>query len=161
MYTTVPAVLTAFPFIGSASNISSAVISQFIDDAEALINARIAERYTLPFTVAVPLLTRLAIEKTVCDLVRKRIQFHFPADMLEKSSAGLLCEECAETLDMIAEGNLKLVNASGEIISETTAQMQVHSNNMNHHPTMGEDDWYDQSQDTQKIDDIENDRGGD
>jgi phage gp36-like protein len=159
MYATVEQVLTAFPFIGSASNVSSSVISQFIDSAEAVINAKLAERYTLPRSETIPLLTRLSIEKTVCDLTRKRTQFHFSIEMLEKSVAGLMCEEVAEMLDDIANGDLKLVDNSGNVISESTAEMQVYSSKEGYKPTMFEADyWEDMNTDPDKISDEEDSR---
>ena len=135
-YTTVSKLLTTLPMVGSVTSISSADLAAFIDDADALINAKLSSTYTVPVSGA-PLLNSLAADIALARLLTRRI---FTQEQANKSTWTEEYKTALKTLDDIAKGDIALVTASGTVIAATAAEAGVWSNTMNYTPTFNEDD---------------------
>lgn len=160
-YTSVTMIKDAFPPIGSVSNNTSAVIAQYAGQVEAEINAKIGSRYTLPLTVECPLLTAVATREAIFRIMVQRMQIQFPPAHQAQHPLQLQHKDDQKLLELIMEGALKLVDASGAQISVETVNMEVWSTTKDYNPTMHEGAWGDSVQDSDKLDDIESDRDKD
>jgi phage gp36-like protein len=156
IYTTVENVLSAMPAIGSVTNITSAVIAQYIGASDALINAKISRQYSVPVVGDVPLLQSLSLDITLYNMLAKRI---YVGEQLSKSPWPDRYKEALGILDEIAEGTLQLIGSSGSILEPSLESTgQVWSSTEDTLPTMTEDDMTLSFVDTYKIDVIRGER---
>jgi phage gp36-like protein len=154
IYTTVANILESLPSVGSITNITSAVVANFIGRSDALINAKISKQYTLPIVGDVSILQSLSIDITLYNLLAKRI---FAGEQLSKSPWPDRYKEALDTLDEISTGILPLITSSNEVIASCTAGLPW-SSTMDTLPTMTEDDMTLNLVDTVKIDLIRGER---
>jgi phage gp36-like protein len=154
IYTTVANILESLPSVGSITNITSAVVANFIGRSDALINAKISKQYTLPIVGDVSILQSLSIDITLYNLLAKRI---FAGEQLSKSPWPDRYKEALDTLDEISNGILPLITSSNEIIASGAAGLPW-SSTMDTLPTMTEDDMTLNLVDTVKIDLIRGER---
>lgn len=157
-YATVANVLALMPSIGSATSITSASIAQYLNDAEAEINGKVVQRYTLPFSSTPPLLTTLETRMATADLLTLRAMAQFNASDQKGNTFFDRLKEARKTLDAIAGGFVQLVDSAGALIAERTDVLEVWSNNQNFNPTMTEAHVTQMPQDSSKIDTILGDR---
>src|SRR5207244_4196108 len=141
---------TELPEIGSASNITSAHLALFAGQAEAEINAQLAQRYALPLVVDVPLLTTLATDIAVYKVLTRRI---FSAERLAASPWPDRYREAATLLAQIGDGTLSLPDVTGTVLPGRTDLAAAFSTTQNYAPTMWEGHTGDQFVDPQKIED--------
>lgn len=139
--------------IGSISTIDNSMMLHHASMAETLINAKIAKKYTLPLTVAVPILETLATELAVYNVLTSRItiQKEHPWFMRFKNAMS--------TLDQIAKGDLSLVSVAGAVLAERSDIGEVWSSKQNYIPTFGEGSQEDNIQDSDKVQDELDERG--
>lgn len=135
-YTTVDKLLVTLPMVGSITSISSADLAAFIDDADAIINAKLAKQFTVPVSGA-PLLNSLAADIALARLLTRRV---FTQEQANKSTWPDEYKAALETLDKIASGEITLVSSAGTVISAASAEGGVWSNTMGYVPTFNEDD---------------------
>lgn len=159
-YTTVTRVNSAFPFVSSVSNITSAIVHQYCGDVEGEINLYVGKRYTLPLSGDVPILTAIATRETIYRLGTQRSLIHFPAAQQGKAPLQVQHEDDQEMLKAIAAGELPLITTSGELLSPNLALMPITTNTKAYNPTFHEGPWTEQLQDPQKLLDIASERAG-
>ena len=154
-YTTVSDVFKTLPDIGSASNITSETIAHFIGEAEALINARIAQRYSMPIKAQVPLLKNLATDLAIYRLLSRKI-----LKLPRTADEGWLdrYKESLKVLDQVASGEIMLIDTSGDVVEQRTDIRQLDSTTRKYLPTFHEAGWLDMVQDEDKIDDTLDER---
>lgn len=153
-YTSVSNLILTTPAVNSIAAITSAAMVHYIDRVEGLINAKLSKRYTIPLSNNIPLLSMIATDLAIYEIVAKRgltktsdTENDWPSRFKEANSL----------LDDIANGNISLATSSGDIISLSTASIP-YSNTMDYVPTFGEDDFEQSMQDQDKLDDIADDR---
>lgn len=157
-YQSVAGLTTQYPYIvSSAANVSSAALAQFISDAQATVNARIAKRYTLPLTVESPLLTKLTTELAIIELCRKRIMFHFSKEDLSKAGILTRYDEVMKELDALANGEISLTTDVGTPV--LAANMQFWSTTLGYQRTFYEGDQHLQRVDPDKLEHEYGERG--
>lgn len=158
-YTSVSRVNSAYPPIGSVTNITSGVVHQFAGDVEAEINAKVSKQYALPFTVEVPLLTAIATRETIYRIAVQRLLVQFPAAQQGQHPLQVQHKDDLKLLQQIADGELQLVDSSGAVVAVDATQIEVYSTTKNFEPTFHEGSMIDTIQDKDKLDSILSDRG--
>ncbi len=154
-YTTVSRMLLTLPEIQSRTNIRSAEFADFASRGESIINAKIARRYSLPFTVEIPILETLSTDIAIYLVLTRRV---FTGEKKNDSTWPDRYKEALDMCDSIAAGTLALLDSSGGIISQSGNAGEAYSSSMNFEPTMTEDDPIRQIVDPDKIDEIQSDR---
>jgi len=158
-YTSVTRVNSAFPMITSVSNITSGVVAQYSDDAEAEIDARISARYALPLGVTCPILVAIATRETIYNIATQRGLVQFPPAQQGRAPLYQRHLDDQKLLEAIADGSVQLVTSSGAVIAADTSQKQIYSTTMDYVPTFSEGSQVDQVQDQDKLDDDLTNRG--
>lgn len=155
-YCTVEQMLTTLPEVGSISTVTSAILGHYGGRAEAEINARLGNRYVVPFTSCPPIITAIAIDLGLYyTLGRKPL-----VGSQSKSDPWFeKFKESREMLKELAAGTMALVDSAGQVISQRTDIAPAWSSTMNYKPTFyeGEPEYWDV--DPSKIDDEMNRRG--
>lgn len=157
-YTSVSDVLALVPKIGSASTVTSAHIYAHAGLAEALINGKLARRFTIPPTdngSAPPLLTAIATDLAIYRVLGLRI---FTQEKQNKSEWVDRYKEALETLKALENGEMELLAADNSVVAPRTDIMECWSNNMGYAPTFNEASFEASIQDEDKIDDIVDER---
>lgn len=157
-YTSVSRINSAFPALGSVSNITSAILAQFAGDVEAEINARISKKYVLPLTVVCPILTAIATREAIYRTVVQRALIQFPPAQQGQHPMQIQHADDQKLLKALADGEIQLVNSSGGIVAADITQMDIYSTTKDYVPTFHEGAWTDMVQDQDKLDDILTDR---
>ena len=153
-YTNVDRILTALPQIGSGSTVGSNAILSYAEQAESLMNAKLGRLYSLPLTSSVPVLTTIATDLAIYNLLSKRI---FASQKVSENVVSFF-EKAMELLESIANGELSLVDSAGALIATSNTNMEVWTNNQGYNPTFHEGKWEDMVQDPDKLQDISDDR---
>jgi len=123
-YTSVSNVRTNSGFT-SSSLVADAVIEAKITYADALINAKIAQRYTIPLAVAGVASTPKLIEMLSLEMstvLMLMAQYSEQAQDTDKGWERRL-KVVQDTLDEIASGKVKLVNDSGAEYGRSSTQI--------------------------------------
>jgi phage gp36-like protein len=157
-YTTVERILSEVPAIGSASNVTSLIVCRYAANVEAKINAKLSRLYTLPFTNDIPVLTALATDLTIFDLLTKRVTAHFTDQQNTQNPYISLRKDAWAMVDEISEGNIPLITSSGVAIAAATS-VAITSNTKGYQPTFHNGKWEDMIQDPDRIDAQLSDRG--
>lgn len=142
IYGTVGGVSSLFPPISSVTAITSAVISKYMDQVEAEINARITKRYDIPLInslvaggASVPLLTAITERETVYRIAVSRGLVQFPAAQQGTNPLAVQHKDDQSLIDKIVEGNIELVDNTGNEIAVDKTHIVHFSNTMNYQPT--------------------------
>lgn len=153
-YTSVDQILLSAPFIGSASNLTSALVYQYAGFVEAKMNAKLAKLYGLPFTAQIPLLTALATELSVFEVLSKRVTAQF-TDQQNRGNPFISGRKAAwEMLDAIANGEMVLLDSSGSTVGASTSAIAIESTTQDYVPTFNEGPLENTEIDPSKLDDI-------
>ena len=155
-YTSVTDLLELVPEIGSLSAITSAQLFNFCGQAESLVNAKIVRNYSLPLASIPPLLNTLSTTIAGYYVFSRRL--YVGAKQLENSPWPDRFKEAISTLEEIADGKLLLVGGNGAVLTTRTDIALAQSNTMNYIPTMSELDAPNNFIDTDKIDDLLDER---
>ena len=149
-YTTVDRCFDTLPALQDDTDLTSAHMVIFIEDAEAEMNARIRSKYAVPVAGAVPLLRTLATDCAIYHVLSRRI---FSQERLEDSVWPDRFKECKETIADIAKGEITLVDSAGNIIDPDTTAEQFLSTTKGDHATFWEGGDFEQVKDRDKIED--------
>ena len=155
-YTTVDRMLAAFPRIGEVAQITSGHRATYAGDAEALVNAWVAQRYTVPVGGNPPLLAVLSTDLAVYRTLALRI---FTSERMNDSPWPARYKESLGLLEKIADGSVPLVTSSGDVIGESAITGEVWSSKMGYLPTMHEGQLEGQTVDPWKVQNEEDARG--
>lgn len=158
-YTNVDQVKAYYPAIGSASNVTSATIFEYITAVTDEIDSALAQRYTLPIAAAVPILQTLAKRMSVFDLLTIRVMANATMDQMKGNPFFGRLKESRAMLDNIRDGVQVLVTSSGAIVDQRDDFAGVHSSSSDYLPTFHEGEWTEMIQDENKILDTLADRG--
>ena len=152
-YVTVERVYNALPQLRESTKVSSEHIAQYIDDAEAEVNAKLANLYAIPIEGA-PMIIAIATDLTMWRIMGLRI---FQGETLKDSPWPDRFKEARDQLDAIAKGTVTLVNTAGQVIPGN-GQGDVWSSSERYNPTTNEDNPLLWQQDRDKLEDIEDAR---
>jgi phage gp36-like protein len=112
-YTTVAQVMRNVTRIASVTDLTSADVHNFLGKTEAIVNAKLAMRYTLPFTSDIPVLQHIT-EDIGTYLVLRRL---FTDQAVDKSEWFEEFKRAEELLDKIVRGEVALVDASNQVVA--------------------------------------------
>ena len=149
-YTTVERCFDALPDLMQDTNLTSAHMVIFIEDAEADMNARLRSKYAVPVAGDVPLLQALSTDCSIYRVLSRRI---FTQERLENSVWPDRFKECMETVTAIAKGEITLVDSAGNIIDPDTTAQSFQSTTKGSHQTFWEGGDFEQVKDRDKIED--------
>lgn len=148
------------PLTGSAGyTVASALVTQAITDAEAEINGYIARRYNLPFS-AVPVQVRM-----IADCLAQFYTYLglYSADNMNRNNfsegQSTKYEIQIKRLESIADGTISLTLTNGSLIVQPSSTSMVVSANMNYASTFNVDTCTSWKTDSDRLEDIANDRG--
>lgn len=154
MYATPANITDAVPAIGSLTNVTSAIITGFIGQAEAIMNSRLASQYPMPLPsssgITYPMLTVLSIDMTVYRLLSRRV---FTSEKINKSAWMDKFSEANSLLFELATGRMPLLDSNGNQVAKSAA-FSVWSNTSNYQPTFDVGDPLNQNVDPNHIDDL-------
>jgi phage gp36-like protein len=150
VYTSVQKILTTLPALGSVTTITSATLAAFAQDAETLVNAKIAGAYTVP-VVGAPLLALLSTDIAIYRLMTRRL---FSGQEQNKSEWPDRYKEALELLEQIGDGTLPLVTDSGATVVNDESALPW-SNTKSFVPTFMEDGVENSRIDPNKLDYID------
>jgi len=151
-YASVDTMLSIEPGIGSLSDLTSAtIVDAFATPAEALVNAKIAKMYSVPVSGTVPLLIAVSNDITLYHILSRRV---FTAQRLKNSTWPDRFKEALDILDMIASGQISLVNSDGSLVAAATDRMDIRSNTDGYQQTFHEGPRGTHVQDENKINDL-------
>lgn len=154
-YTTVGNLYTVLPNLKTGvSDLTSADLVKFIEDAENEIHGKLAKYYTVPVAGA-PLLETLATDIAIYRVLSRRI---FTQTNLKDSVWPDRYKEAVDMLDSIADGKTTLVDSSGNVVADITTHAEVWSDKSGYLPTFHEGGRTEQVIDPQKLEDIEDER---
>lgn len=153
-YATVDGIHTRLPYIQSLSNLSSADTVEFIEDAEAVLEAKVSKQYTIPVSDS-PYFNKLARDASICEILSRRV---FTQERQNQSEwVDIFCD-AFKRADDVASGKIPLLTSSGDLVNARTGVKEVWSDTKDYHPTFSELGRLDQIQDDDKIDDLEDTR---
>lgn len=164
-YSTVTTILTLLPGLPQTSTQNGhsetvALVTQHIARADNVINAKIAQRYSVggfDTSGSVPPLL-----KTISEDIASYYTFRseFGGDNQNSNEWTDKFKEALTLLDELREGDLDLVNTTGSIISENVASSVdiIQSDNMDYQPFFDEDSVTSWKVDTDKISSISDNR---
>lgn len=155
-YTTVARIYDVLPRLETdVTDLTSAQIVGFIEDAEAEINAMVANLYTVPIAGGPPLLRAVATDMALYRILSRRL---FTQERLQNSVWPDRFKEAQDLLKEIASGKTPLVDSGGTLVGNRRDVARVESNTMNYHQTFSELGGLDHFIDPDKIDDLEDER---
>jgi len=162
-YSSLTSIITIVPDLpntGTSNGYSTTVqvVERHITRADAVINSKIAKRYSVPITPTPPFLAQLSEDITTYFTYRSfyRQDNHNKLDYFEE-----LKEDAFSDLEKIREGELDLIDTSGSLIPEATSSLttsMVDSTDIDHQPFFDVDDVSDWKFDNDLIDDIKDKR---
>ena len=149
-YTTVTQILQTLSALGSISTLNNSLLLLHAGQAEALINAKIAKRYTLPLTQSVPILETLATDIAIYNVLTTRISLKTEVGQhpwFQRFKMAL------DTLDDIVNGDVVLVGTQGTIVEDRSDLTEMYSTTMTYKPTTYEGPVELQDKDPDKVKD--------
>lgn len=166
-YCTVTSILAVSPDLPQTTTsagytATAAIISAQIDRADALINAKLARRYSVPFATTPPLI--ISISEDITKYYSYRQLYAQDNQNTARRMEELLRPELDNAFDLlrqIRDGELDLVNTAGSLISENTALVddQIESTNEDYYSIFDVDDPLDWSIASSRLDNIASGRG--
>lgn len=154
-YTTVLLCYETLPDLRSATNVESKVVYAHAGRAQAIVNAKVVRRYNLPFALTPPLIESITTDLTIYSVLAKTAII---ANTTEDGSWPKAYKESMDLLGAIANGSMMLVDSAGAVIAQRTDQMLARSSSETYVPTFSELPPEQAVIDSDKIDDLENER---
>lgn len=112
-YTSAIDIRKLFREVDSADSFTDTDIDFYISFAESEVDAKLAARYTLPFSETPPVVRSIATEKA---LIKVLDRFFTGQTEDENDWRNKRKEECDALLDGIVEGEITLVNNAGTVL---------------------------------------------
>lgn len=153
-YATVDGLHTRLPYVGSVTNLSSADKASFIDDAESVLEAKVAKKYTIPVSDS-PYFNKLARDAALCEILGKRV---FTQERQNQSEWVSTFCQAYDRADEVAAGKIPLITSSGDLVTTRNDVTEVWSNTMDYAPTFDELGRLDHIVDEDKKDDLKDDK---
>ena len=145
-YTSILTIVPGMPQTASSSGYSActAVISKHLNRASALVDGKLSKRYSVPVTDSCPIIDLIADDIASYYTYRSyyRQDNHNRMEDMKET-----CEMALATLEQIRNGEIDLVDSSGNVIAErsTGAHSLVDSNTKDYQPFFDVDketDWH-------------------
>jgi len=146
-YTTASLMQMTLPEIGSISTMTQSLMLHHAGRAEAYINARLSKLYSMPLSSTSPILETLATDLAIYNVLTARISIEAEHPWFARYKGAI------DMIEKIADGEIPMINSSGEIIGGRGDQSEFYSNNMNYIPTFYEGAEENQVRDKDKVDD--------
>jgi phage gp36-like protein len=147
-YTTVPRLLSALPLLRDATQVTSQDLATFAEDAEAIIDAKLAGRYTVPVAGPPAILTTIAGDLAIYRVLALRL---FTSESMNDSPWPARYRDAMGLLDQIAAGDMAVV-VSGSAVTEVGATVgEVWSSSYLYKPTFNELPAHEQEEDEDKL----------
>jgi phage gp36-like protein len=148
-YTTVPRIISALPLLNDATQVTSADLATFAEDAEAIVDAKIAVRYSVPVAGPPAILTTIAGDLAIYRVLALRL---FTSEAMNDSPWPGRYKEAMVLLDQIAAGDMALVSSGEVLIGAETVVGEIWSSTSGYVPTFSELPSHEQQVDTDKLD---------
>jgi len=149
VYTTVARIRKVLPKLTSTVMVDADVASE-IEKAEAIINSKIGNKYTVPFVSgSVPPVIQGFAEDITAYLIMRTM---YTQDSQNKTAWIDDFKTAISNLNAIRDGKQVVLDSSGNELAR--AEEEVHSNNMNYNPTFDVDNPEEWEQNEDKIDEI-------
>lgn len=129
-YSTRKELKTLFPKLDEF-NMDAAGVTAFISRADNMINGKLAERYTVPFSGTPPIINDVSKNLSMFYILQRHYTQQIPNQSDWVTSWK---NEAFETLDGLADGSISLTNSSGAIIEQRTDRQQLLSTTKNWKP---------------------------
>jgi phage gp36-like protein len=144
-----------FPGFPQSSTTFDTVLSDNITRAESVVNASIARRYGLPFTTVPPYIITIAEDLSAGYAYRSSFMrdSHNTSEWQEE-----LVDKAMDMLKEIKDGDIDLVDTSGNIISERSTRTVITSNTEDYTLAFGLDTSTSWRVDPDRLSDIATDR---
>lgn len=145
-------------WVGAPFTGLTALASALIDDAEAEIDKRLAPIYDVTgWTTSAA--TPPAVQ-TICKWLATGYLYEATARGSKDAyaRADRYLKKATENLDELVDGDAGLVDSSGAVIETESDEMPVHCNTTDYAPTFNEDSPLNWSPDSDKLDDIADER---
>lgn len=156
-YTTVENVLVMVPAINSITNLTSASLASYVTRADNLINAKLANRYSLPLSGTFPILKDIATDLTIYEVVGKRNMTLSTKD--KENSWPSRFKDALKILDAIASGAMPLLSSSLAMLTPSVdGASPAWSNTSDYLQTMHEGSFHEMGQDSDKIEGLHDER---
>ena len=127
---------TRYPGMPQSNSAYDTVLALNIDRAEGIVNSFLSRRYSIPFTVIPPIVLSLVEDLSTAFAYRS----NFMRDSHNTSEWADELKKCAmETLDLIREREIDIVDTSGNLIGENSTRKRVQSNTKEYTPAFGID----------------------
>lgn len=149
-YTTVSLMLQTLPMLNSLTTLTSAHMYTYAAQAESIINAKLAQKYTIPPAYPSPQLETIATWLGIYNVLALRI---FTEERMNASVWPDRYKQAMEWLDQIAAGELLLTTGSGTLIAGRTDTAEFFSTTQQYQPTFHEGPWTLLQTDPDKIED--------
>lgn len=159
-YTTAGAILElnpALPQTTSASGYTQTVtiVSSHITRADGIIDAKLARRYSVPFSTTPPLVRTLSQDITNYFVFRSFFNSDNVNRLEEKSE---YYNMAMDTLNEIMKGNMDLVDTAGSVLTEVNADNVMYSTVEDYTPFFNVDDSTSWKFDSDLLDSVRSDR---
>jgi phage gp36-like protein len=148
-YSTVSDLYFLAPEVGSLTAIPSADVAGFGGKAQEWVDAKISKLYTLPFATTPRPLQSITEDIALYYLYRRL----YTSDRFNASPWPDRYKDAMAMLDLIASGDLTLIDSSGAVVTGRTDIVEVWSNTMGYVPTFSELSIYQTVRDSDKMQD--------
>ena len=130
-YTDETKVRNLYPKLDDVTNLSDKQIEFYVTQAENIINGKISQRYTLPFSSTPPLIESIATEFSLIKLLDR----FFTAERVSKNDwRNVRKEDIDKLLEGIMDGSITLVDSANNVIGQSTAAL-IASTTEDYEPT--------------------------
>lgn len=151
-YTNPTSVRALFPKLDTVTALTDTQIDFYVQQAESELNARLARRFTLPFSSSPPLIGMLATEFTLIKILDR----FMTAEKASKNDWRMVRKaDLMETLDGIVGGQIPLLTNSMVQIGTRVDAAGISSNTSGYAPTFNLLDESLQQVDADRLDDEE------
>ena len=151
-YTNNQKVRDLYPKLDEIKSVSKNQVEFFIDQAEPIIDGKLALRYAVPFSPVPPLIESLSTEYALIKLLDR----FFTQEKPSKSDwRAVRKKDLDSILNSLADGTMSLVNSAGEIIAQRTDVGGVYSDTKEYTPTFSHRTEEGQEVDPDRLDDEE------
>ena len=130
------------------------VSSIYITDAEAFVNARLRDRYVVPFSSPVDqIITKITADLAICEIVRDKLTEN--PEFIQGR-----CDRAEKMLEDLRKGEMDL--GSADLVTTNEGDIEVWSSTQDWHAVVSPVlDPLDQSEDRDRVESDQDDRRGD
>lgn len=154
-YTSSDDIRKLFREVDTVPEFTDTDIEFYIRFAESEVDAKLAARYTLPFSATPPVVRAIATEKA---LIKVLDRFFTGQTEDENDWRNVRKKECDALLQGIVDGEITLVNSAGTVLGPRADIHNILSSTDNYAPTFGHGSSIVEEVDPDRIQDEEDER---